>query len=97
MLVELRIEARIDLEEGAAFYESQREGLGKYFIDSLFSDIKTLEVHGGIHEVSFGLHRKLSERFPFAIYYQLSEVTVDVVAILDCRRNPHDIAHRLAP
>ncbi len=96
MRVELRVEARNDLAEGAAFYESQREGLGDHFIDCLFSDLKSLESQGGIHEVVFGLHRKLSNRFPFAIYYRVAESVIDVVAILDCRRDPDAIAQRLA-
>jgi len=29
-----------DLIDGARFYEKQEEGLGSYFIDSLFSDIR---------------------------------------------------------
>ena len=31
-----------DLERGHAFYERQAEGLGDYFLDSLFSDIDSL-------------------------------------------------------
>jgi len=31
--------ARDDLKEGFRFYECQGEGLGDYFLDSLFSDI----------------------------------------------------------
>src|SRR5690606_2157499 len=83
MRVELRVEARIDLTESAAFYESQREGLGNYFIDCLFLDLRSLEFEAGIHQVVFGLCRKLAGRFPFAIYHQISESIADVVAILD--------------
>ena len=31
--------ARGDLAEGFSFYERQQEGLGSYFLESLFSDI----------------------------------------------------------
>jgi hypothetical protein len=94
MRVELRVEARNDLIESAAFYESQRLGLGDYFIDCLFLDLRSLEYEAGIHQVVFGLHRKLASRFPFAIY-QVSESIADVVAILDCRRDPNTITQRL--
>ena len=43
MRVELRIEARQDLIQGAQFYEQQREGLGDYFINGLFEDLERLE------------------------------------------------------
>ena len=95
MRVELRVEARRDLLEGALFYEQQREGLGDYFTDCLFEDLDRLEREAGIHGTVFGLHRKLSKRFPFAIYYRIEESLIDVVALLDCRRDPDAIAARL--
>ena len=95
MHVELRVEARDDLADAAAFYDGQRDGLGDYFIDCLFSDLETLESQAGIHDIAYGLHRKLSDRFPFAIYYRVADPVVDVVAILDCRRDPDAIARRL--
>jgi plasmid stabilization system protein ParE len=95
MHVELRVEARNDLTEAAAFYHSQRDGLGDYFIDCLFSDLKRLETEASIHEVVYGLHRKLSQRFPFAIYYRVADPVIDVVAVLGCRRDPEAIARRL--
>lgn len=95
MHVELRVEARYDLLEGAWFYEQQREGLGDYFTDCLFEDLGRLEKEAGAHATIFGLHRKLSKRFPFAIYYRIVESVIDVVAILDCRRHPDVHAARL--
>ena len=95
MNVELRVEARNDLVEASAFYDAQRDGLGDYFIDCLFSDLEKLESEAGIHETAYGLHRKLSERFPFAIYYRVADPVIDVVAILDCRRDPDAIGRRL--
>ncbi len=95
MHVELRVEARHDPVQGALFYEAQREGLGDYFTDSLFEDLERLEGQAGIHAMVYGLHRKLSSKFPFAIYYQVEKSVIDVVAILDCRRDPDAIAERL--
>jgi plasmid stabilization system protein ParE len=95
MHVELRVEARHDLRQGALFYEQQRDGLGDYFMECIFGDLERLEREAGIHATVFGLHRKLSKRFPFAIYYRVDESVIDVVAILDCRRDPDTIAARL--
>lgn len=68
MPVELRTEARDDLIAGALFHDRQRESLGSYFTECLFSDLERLEIAAAVHESVFGLHRKLSKRFPFAIY-----------------------------
>ena len=65
-----------DLERGHAFYERQAEGLGDYFLDSLFSDIDSLILYAGIHRKAFGFHRLLSHRFPFLIYYLLEGTEV---------------------
>ena len=95
MNVELRDEARDDLVNGAVFYGEQSVGLDEYFLRCLREDIKKLEATGGIHEKYCGFHRSLSDHFPYAIYYLVAEEIVDVVAVLDCRRDPADLNTRL--
>ncbi len=95
MKVEILDEAQEDLLDGYRFYECQSEGLGNYFLDSLFSDIDSLQIYAGIHSVHFGYYRLLSKRFPFAIYYRVVRKTVRVYAVLDCRRDPTWIRDRL--
>ncbi|MBI4595952.1 MAG: type II toxin-antitoxin system RelE/ParE family toxin [Candidatus Tectomicrobia bacterium] len=89
MKIRLLSSALDDLYDGRLFYEKQGEGLGEYFYDSLFSDIDSLILHGGIHPKYFGYHRMLSKRFPYAIYYKIENKSVVVVwRVLDLRRNP---------
>lgn len=88
-------EAERDLEIGADFYEAQREGLEQYFTDCLLSDIESLRLYAGIHERQHGLHRCMSKRFPFAVYYNVTKDTISVYAVLDCRQNPVTIQTRL--
>ena len=95
MNIEILDEAQEDLTQGFHFYESREPGLGSYFIDCLFSDIDTLLVYAGIHQVLYAYHRCLSKRFPFAIYYSAEKQLVSVHAVLDCRRNPSWIRKRL--
>ena len=88
--------AQDDLEEGHRFYESQADGLGTYFLDTLYSDIDSLAYFAGIHRVVLGHHRLLSKRFPFAVYYRVADDAVTVFAVLDCRRNPSWIRKKLS-
>lgn len=89
MRVKILSSALDDLYEGRLFYEKQGEGLGEYFLDSLFSDIDSLVLYGGIHAKVFGYHRALSKRFPYGIYYQIEDDAFVVVwRILDLRRDP---------
>lgn len=85
-----------DLIEGYRFYETQQQRLGNYFLDSLFSDIDSLQIYAGIHPIYLGkYHRALSKRFPFAIYYKVVNNEALVYAVLDCRRNPAWIRKQL--
>jgi plasmid stabilization system protein ParE len=88
--------AEDDLEEGHRFYESQADGLGTYFLDTLYSDIDSLAYFAGIHRIVLGYHRLLSKRFPFAVYYRVADDTVTVFAVLDCRRNPSWLREKLS-
>jgi hypothetical protein len=88
-------EAPDDLIQGFRFYEGREAGLGAYFLDCLFSDIDSLLLYGGIHQVVYGNRRCLFKRFPFAIYYSVEEDIVHVHAVLDCRRNTLWIRKRL--
>ena len=84
-----------DLARGREFYEDQLSGLGSYFLDTLYSDIDSLALYGGIHRRVFGYHRLVSKRFPYAIYYQVAEGVVEVWRVLDCRQNPLKIRRAL--
>lgn len=84
-----------DLREGWKFYEQNAAGLGDYFLDCMRANVRSLKVFAGIHELSDGFHRMLAKRFPFAVYYLIEHETIDVYAILDCRRDPEWIVKRL--
>lgn len=95
MRIRILRRAEQDLIDGFLFYERQQEGIGEYFLDSLFSDIDSLHLFAGIHALHFGFHRLLSRRFPFAVYYRIEEGAVCVYAVLDCRKNPLHMQDRL--
>jgi plasmid stabilization system protein ParE len=85
-----------DLVAGKKFYERQSEGLGEYFLNTLFSDIDSLLLHGGIHRKVYGYHRLLSKRFPYAIYYKMDKIRdILVWRVLDCRQDPKNIKKAL--
>ena len=95
MKIEILSIALVDIQSGQLFYEQQQEGLGAYFLDSLFSDIDALLLYAGIHQQFFGYYRALSKRFPYAIYYRVSEQIIQVWRVLDCRQKPSRIVDAL--
>lgn len=84
-----------DLRRGQEFYARQGDSLGEYFLDSLFSDIDSLELYAGVHTKVFGYHRMLAKRFPFAVYYKADDEVCTVWRVLDCRQNPAKITRAL--
>lgn len=78
-----------DLQLGRAFYNRQSKELGDYFFDNLITDIESLSFYAGIHIKENGFYKMLSKRFPYSIYYHfVSDNTVEIVAVLDQRKNP---------
>ncbi|KXS31549.1 MAG: hypothetical protein AWT59_2337 [Candidatus Gallionella acididurans] len=49
MRIKILSAAEDDLEDGHRFYESQADGLGTYFLDTLYSDIDSLAYFAGMH------------------------------------------------
>jgi plasmid stabilization system protein ParE len=98
MNVRILTSAQNDLAGGRAFYELQGEGLGDYFLDSVFSDIDSLALYGGIHPKVMGHHRLLTKRFPYAVYYKMdADGGVIVFRVLDCRQDPAKTIRQLEP
>jgi hypothetical protein len=88
MMVVVLEDAADDMETGRIFYESCEPGVGDDFVKSILSDLDSLVLYAGIHARHFGLHRMLSRRFPFGIYYEIEQNVAYVYAILDMRKDP---------
>ncbi len=95
MKVRILESARGDLRAGYNFYERQETGVGDCFLNSVFADIDSLALCGGIHPLRSGFHWVLASRFPWAVYYRIEKEEVVVRAVLDCRRDPAWISKRL--
>lgn len=96
MKIKILDSAEEDLIEGFRFYESKAEGLGDYFLDSLYSDIQSLNTYAGIHPQYYEYYRLLAKKFPYAVYYKTEDKKILVYAVLDCRRNPVWINSKLS-
>jgi len=95
MRIKILPSALNDLADGRSFYEQQNPGVGDYFLDSLFSDVDSLALYGGIHRQTSGYFVMLAKRFPYAIYYRMQGDIAIVWRVLDCRRDPAWLRKRL--
>ena len=51
--IQILSEAEADLKDGRLFYETQEQGVGEYFWDSLLSDIESLIIYAGVHSKEY--------------------------------------------
>jgi plasmid stabilization system protein ParE len=85
--VRVRPEAELDLLVAAGWYEAQRKGLGFEFIEELSLAIASLANNALLYEeLSEGIRRVFSRRFPYAVSYQIHGDDVIVISILHMRR-----------
>jgi hypothetical protein len=84
-----------DLELASEFYESQEPGCGDYFNRSILADVQSLHSLHGIHRKHCGFHQMHATRFPFTIYYRVTATAIEVMAVLDQRRDPQWIRRQL--
>jgi len=95
MHIEILDDAQEDILSGILFYESQQYGAGEYFLDSISAEIESLHLYAGIHTKRFGFYALFAKRFPYTIYYRIKEMTIQIIAVLDERQDPHTISKRL--
>lgn len=81
--------ARRTVADGIRFYERQQKGLGAYFLSSIMSDLRSLNIYAGVHQkYDHSYFRMVCTKFPYSIYYRKEGSNVEVYAVLDDRRNP---------
>ena len=87
--------ARRDVESVYRRYESQRAGLGSEFEEELAHTLSLLrsmpEAGPVVHRT---LRRLLVRRFPYSVYYRLTDATIDVRGCLHQHRDPRHSARR---
>jgi plasmid stabilization system protein ParE len=87
--IRLRREAEDDLEDAAAWYESQRTGLGQQFLDEVLAALATIaEMPLGYAVIYRNTRRAWMRRFPFGIFYQMESDGVIVIAVIHGSRHP---------
>jgi len=85
----VRAEAEADLVASKLWYEEQHDGLGARFIAEVDATFRRIEAN----PMAFGfvrgkLRRALLHRFPFGVFYALTDRYIVVVAVLHAARDP---------
>ncbi len=88
-------EAAQDLSRAFNWYEDQRTGLGHEFLTSTEASYASICRRPEMYSVVNKKHRKaLIKRFPYAIYFSVTEEIIYVTGILHFSRNPKTARNR---
>ena len=95
MTLRFRPEAEDEYLQAVSWYEDQREGLGREFIQAVESTLDFIEENPEMYPVIRGeLRRALLRRFPFALLYRVREQDIIVAGVVHLRRNPTNWSRR---
>ena len=85
----IRKEAEADIAEAYQYYEKCHKDLGGDFVlcieESLSRITNNPRQYKTVHK---NVHRALIRKFPYGIYYVLSDENISVIGVLHARKNP---------
>ena len=82
--------AERELVAATNFYETRSSGLGADFIRQIEATLANILAHPELGSLFAGnkIRRRLVERFPYGVVYELEDDDVLVLAIMHLRRRP---------
>jgi plasmid stabilization system protein ParE len=87
--VVFRRAAQAEFDEAAAWYETQKQGLGIEFLAAVGRALDLISKRPELYPIVDGeVRRALVLRFPYCLYYRVKRDHVVVVAVFHATRNP---------
>jgi toxin ParE1/3/4 len=91
----VRPDAEADIAAGYDWYEEQREGLGREFVEEISTTMAAVQSEPLRFPAMFRkLRRALVHRFPYGIFFVVRSDTLIVVAATHLARDPRRIHRR---
>ena len=82
-------EAELEMNQTAAWYESQQKTLGKRFLASVQDALNRIQLHPDLYPVLEGdVRRCLIKTFPFGVLFRSTPEGYVIVAIMHLKRDP---------
>lgn len=92
----LEPEAEDDLGDAYRWYEEQRAGLGREFLQCVENVFDRIRRSPEMHAVTYkSVRQTLVRRFPYVVCYTFEEDSVHVVAVFHGHRDPNDWKSRM--
>ena len=85
----VRPEAEAELKDAFLWYEQQIAGLGSQFLLSVDTAINSIRRNPRQYPVVYkNIHRALTRRFPYQIFFTVKDTHVVIIAVFHGMRNP---------
>jgi len=89
-VLEIKEEAVFDIKEAYLYYEEQRIGLGKRFLDALETYLERVQKYPEHYQTKRKPYREaFIKDFPFLIIYEIEANKVIIYAIFNTWKNPN--------
>ena len=94
----VRPEAESDLAQAYAWYELQRSGLGREFMEEVSRCIQSIDARPLSFTQAYpSVRRAIVHRFPYALFFVVGVEATSVVAAFHMARHPRALTGRLGP
>jgi plasmid stabilization system protein ParE len=94
--IEFLAPAQAELAEAIAYYDVRKPGLGSQFAEEVQRSIeRILQYPQAWSPISKRTRRCLTNRFPYALIYQIRDDVLLIVAVMHLRREPRTWKSRL--
>jgi plasmid stabilization system protein ParE len=78
-----------DVLSAFTWYADKAPGLGEEFLRVFYAKTSEISLSPHIYSIVFNdVRRSLLKRFPYAIYFRVTETSVHVYGLLHCAREP---------
>jgi plasmid stabilization system protein ParE len=95
-LVHFRPDAELDAQAAATWYEEEVPGLGEEFTNELFATVARISaLPTQFPAVAAGVHRALTHRFPYAVYFAARPDQIVVIGVFHQHRDASSWRERL--
>lgn len=85
----VRRQAKADIREAARWYERQRAGLGRVFVQQLDALLDRVRLNPMQQQIVYReMRRAILRRFPYGVYYRIDGSEVLVFAVVHLHRDP---------
>lgn len=89
-------EAANDVSEAYNWYECREPGLGEDFLRCIEACVNSIQRHPEMFPAAVDQFRRaLIRRFPFEIFYEVSQDRIVVFSVFHCSQNPKNWHKRL--